>query len=167
MHTPTVQNWKIQLKWRENQKSYCLFFDGASKNNPGKAGVGGIIIDPWGKAMVSYEWGLGETTNNKAEAYNLLMGSRIIKKRAIKDPLIMGDSTVIIEAMASKKSPSNSAMNRIYKRIRKNLDNAGKVTFKHILREHNKIVDKYANKATNRSEGDIRENKELYYKSIP
>lgn len=60
----------------------------------------------------------------------------------------MGGSVIIIEAMDRNKNPTNSAMNRIYKRIRTNLDNAENVTFKHILREHNKIADNYANKAT-------------------
>jgi len=57
--------------------------------------------------IVSYEWGLGETINNKAEAYSLLLGLRIFKKRAIQDLIIMGDSTIIIEAMARNKSPTN------------------------------------------------------------
>lgn len=153
MKIHTTQNWKNRINeeefinWKENKKRYNLSFDGTSKNNPGKAGAGGIITNLGGKVIVSYEWGLGETTNNKAEAYNLLLGSRIIKKRAIQVPIIMGDSTIIIEVMARNKNPTNSAMNRIYKWIRANLVNAGNITFRHILREHNKIADNYANKA--------------------
>ena len=58
-------------------------------------------------------------------------------------------------------------MNKIFKQIRNNLDNAGKVTFKHILREHNKTTNHYDNKAINRREGDIKENEEFYHNSIP
>ena len=56
---------------------HCLFFDGASKNNPGRAGAGGILLEPRGNNPVTYEWGLGKTSNNKAEAYGLLMGTKI------------------------------------------------------------------------------------------
>ena len=79
--------WKIRLSedeltnWRKNQNRYCLYFDGALKHNLGKAGAGGIILDPDGKENVTYKWGLGQISNNKAEAYSLLMGTRIIKKK--------------------------------------------------------------------------------------
>lgn len=45
---------------RKNQNRYCLYFDGASKHNPGKAGAGGIILDPDWKENFTYEWGLGQ-----------------------------------------------------------------------------------------------------------
>lgn len=57
--TPIAQNWKIRLNeeeftnWKGNQKWFFLFFDMASKNNLGKAGVGGIINDPLGKMLIS------------------------------------------------------------------------------------------------------------------
>lgn len=53
--------------WRKNQNRYCLYFDEASKHNPGKAGAGGIILYPDGKENVTYEWGFGQISNNKAE----------------------------------------------------------------------------------------------------
>jgi len=79
--------WKIRISGeklthlRKNQNRYYLYFDGASNHNPGKARVGGIILDLDGKKNVTYEWGLGQILNNKAKAYNLLMGTRIIKKK--------------------------------------------------------------------------------------
>ena len=66
---------------KKKQNRFSLFFDGASKNNPRKAGAGGLISDPDGKEIVTYEWVLGETTNNKVEAYSLLLGSRIKNKK--------------------------------------------------------------------------------------
>lgn len=66
---------------KKNQNRYFLYFYGASKHYPRKAGAGGIILDPDGKENVTYEWGLGQISNNKAEDDNLLMGTRIIKKK--------------------------------------------------------------------------------------
>ena len=57
---PTTRNWKLRMsekeleEWRKNQNSFSLFFDGASKTNPGKAGVGGVTSDPDGKEIVTY-----------------------------------------------------------------------------------------------------------------
>jgi len=39
-------NEEEYTKWKGNQKRFCLFFDGAFKNNPGKAQAGGTINDP-------------------------------------------------------------------------------------------------------------------------
>ena len=33
----------------------------------GEAGAGGIIFDPGGEKVTTYEWGLGRKTNNEAE----------------------------------------------------------------------------------------------------
>lgn len=56
-----------------------LFFDGASKNNPWRAGAGRIIIAPKGEEHVSFEWDLEEESNNRAEAYDLLLGVSILR----------------------------------------------------------------------------------------
>lgn len=55
--------------WIKNQRSYILFFDGASKNNPRRAGVGGLILNHQGETIFTYEWGLRTLSNNKVEAY--------------------------------------------------------------------------------------------------
>jgi len=46
------------LKWRHEQNKCLLFFDDASKENLGVAGVGGIIFDPKGKEGNYYARGL-------------------------------------------------------------------------------------------------------------
>jgi len=51
------KNWKLRItkeeieSWKRLQNRYCLQFDGASKNNPRKAGAGGIIFYPSGKKL--------------------------------------------------------------------------------------------------------------------
>ena len=60
LNPPQKLNWEIRLdeqefiKWRLALDEWCLFFDGASKGNPGQAGGGGIIIDPSSKLYLSY-----------------------------------------------------------------------------------------------------------------
>ena len=86
-----------------------------------------------------------KNSNNRAEAYTLLMGTMILKKRKIQNPIIMGDSAIIIEAMLSLRTPPNGAMGRIVNTIRKNTIDLGSVTFKHILWENNNNADHQAN----------------------
>lgn len=110
---------------------------------------------------------MGQISNNKADAYNLLMGTRIIKQREIQNPIIIGDSTIIIEAMARNKNPSNESMNRIFRRVRKNLEDFGDVIFRHVLRIHNQQANYFENQAVKKNEGHVRENQEEYQNSIP
>lgn len=169
----TNKNWKLRLEdkefaeWIKEQKRHILFFDGAAKNNPVKAGVGGVILDPNGRKIITYEWSLGEMTNNRAEAYNLLLGTRILKKIAIKDPIIIGDSTIIIASLDAKRDFKSIAINKIYQRIKTNFESLGKITIKHVLRNQNKDVDSHANKEIDRPIGVIKENNDVYEESIP
>eukprot|EP00253_Pinus_taeda_P013290 PITA_13290 len=166
-------DWKLRgtrdevNNWIQNQKRYTLHFDGASKNNPGRAGAGGTIRDPQGKTIVTYEWGLGTMSNNKAEAYSLLLGTSIAKNLDIQNLLVLGDSAIIIAAMNSGNDFKQIALNRIKGRIMDQIRCFNKVTFKHILRGNNVEADEQANNAAGRPTGQVRENDKFYGKDIP
>lgn len=118
--------WKLRgtkdevRQWINKQDLPLLFFDGASKNNPGAAGAGGVIKDQEGKHICSYEWGLGKTSNNAAEAYSLLLGTTILSNLGLKNPIIIGDSAIIISAMVNDKDFNREGLNNIRKRITEN-----------------------------------------------
>lgn len=166
-------HWKLRGskdevdQWISDQKRPTLHFDGASKNNPGRAGAGGIIKDDHGKIITSYEWGLGEATNNMAEAYSLLLGTIILHKLGISNPIIVGDSAIIISALISGKDFNKAALNNIKHRIQENLRELGDTLFKHVLRENNTEADLLATNASNRQRGQLRENEHLYDKAVP
>ena len=64
--------WQVKLSekefsyWWQFKNKSSIFFDGASKGNPGKVGVGDLIFYPGGKLEISFSWGIGQTTNNQA-----------------------------------------------------------------------------------------------------
>ena len=58
---------KIFNRWWTKIDYQSLFFDGASKGNPGLAGAGGVIFYPGGNRPIDYVWGLGKKSNNYAE----------------------------------------------------------------------------------------------------
>lgn len=105
------------MKWKSKSgsktKINTLRFDGASKNNPSKAGAGGIIYDQKWEIISSYEWGLGNMKNNKVEAYSLFLGICILNKLQAKDPVVIGDSVIIIVAMETGGEFKNQGLNRI------------------------------------------------------
>ena len=75
--SPKLAVWEIRKEpgefrdWRKKLNMNSLFFDGASKGNPGEAGGGGVLHDPEDNLLLKYSWGLGTETNNMAEALAL------------------------------------------------------------------------------------------------
>ena len=67
------ENWLLRIKhpkmdgWMVNQNYHLQFFDGATMNNPGMEGMGGVFFDLGGKRKHHRYWGLGKTSNNQAE----------------------------------------------------------------------------------------------------
>ena len=67
-----LENWEIIMdksqfeNWLRERKIFKLFFDEASKGNPGKAGGGGVVINPIGKVEIEYSWNIGHKSNNMA-----------------------------------------------------------------------------------------------------
>lgn len=59
-NTPIIKDWQIRKSendmqsWIKMQERHSLFFDGAAKSNLGKAGVGGIILNPLGEKVHSF-----------------------------------------------------------------------------------------------------------------
>jgi hypothetical protein len=51
-HNSHQQEWEIRMEekefkeWKRKENKYILFFDGASKGNPGVAGEGGMLVGP-------------------------------------------------------------------------------------------------------------------------
>lgn len=106
-------------------------------------------------------------TNNKVEAYSLLLGTSIARNLGLQNLLIMGDSAIIIAALTSGKDFKQVALNSIKVRIMEILRSINEVTFKHVLRGNNTKADEQANKATKRQTGQVKENDEVYERAIP
>lgn len=106
-------------------------------------------------------------SNNMAEAYNLLLGTSILKQMGVQNPIILGDSAIVIVAMATGGEFKKAALSNIKLRIMDNIGHTGDTTFKHVLRDNNTEADSFANRATNRPIGQVRENDTTYDKPIP
>ena len=75
----TFSPWKfcgsieaLKSLWMSSS-SMTIFFDGTSNGNLGISGAGGLVLLPDNQIESSISWGLGNTSNNQAECYSLLM----------------------------------------------------------------------------------------------
>eukprot|EP00253_Pinus_taeda_P019066 PITA_19066 len=165
--------WEIRLeeqeflKWRSALEDHCLFFDGASKGNPGAAGGGGVLLNPDGSVLLQYHWGLGIESNNRAEALALWQGLTLALTRNIQSLTVFGDSRLIIQAMNSSSSQMQIHLGRILKKIKLMLVKFRKITFFHILRQLNAQADSEANLGSARSQRILSVNLEESLCTIP
>ena len=83
------------------------FFYGASKGNPGLAGGGGVLLSDENTILVTYAWGLGSMSNNKAEVLALWQGLRQAQERNLDSLVVFGDSKLIIQALKTKNLSTN------------------------------------------------------------
>ena len=170
---PQKGRWEIRLeeqefiKWRSALEDWCLFFDGASKGNPGPAGGGGIILDPSGTPCVSYAWGLGHASTNQAEYLALWQGLNQARKRNIQKLTIFGDSRLIVKALHTKKMTSDIGLAHTHRKVTLLLKHFRNPKAYHVLRSLNTLADAEASQGTTLSKGQIIVNGEISNHPLP
>lgn len=164
---------KIRLKeeefinWIQKCNNFYLFFDGASKSNPGIAGAGGLILNANGECILYYEWGLGNISNNRAEALALYQGLTQLSRLGIRTARIFRDSSVVINLMVHQKESPNVILQQVIRRnqlLHQIMDN---LQYYHILRTLNKQADRHANRACERIAGNLSCNAEEIQQPLP
>ena len=144
------KKWQIRdtmdsfQKWWKSQGKCTIFFDGASKGNPGRSGAGGVIYFPNGKKE-DFSWGLGLKTNNQTEVLSLLKACQLARKENPSEILVFGDSELLIKSLINKKGLKDPALNKQLARVNRLLKDFPSAQIFHILRESNTEADRLAN----------------------
>ena len=171
-HPSKTSSWRLRDKdaifqdWWRRQSIASIFFDGASKGNPGKAEAGGVIYSSNGTRKDSFSWGLGQRTNNQAEILVLLKACQIARENGIKEIQIFGDSEILIKTLNTNDQFKNSIINKVLQRLRRVLQDFSSPCFFHILCGSNKEVDAKANMGCQMPSGVLRKNDETPYGSL-
>ena len=126
---------------------YSLYFDGASRNNPGPASFGGVIYNEKGDEIDTYYQCIGIATNNVAEYCGLLAGLNRARELNIKELKVFGDSNLIIQQVTGKWKVKNDTLRAIYNQVKKVEPFFSAISFKHVYRKDNKRADQLANLA--------------------
>lgn len=136
-------------KVKTNTNEYTLYFDGASRSNPGPASYGGVIYvkENTGKTKeldVYYEY-IGVATNNEAEYRGALGGIQKAISLNIKNLKVFGDSKLIIEQIKGNWKCKSANLKPIHVEIKNLLHNFDTIEFAHVYRKNNKRADELAN----------------------
>lgn len=131
-------------------KKLSIFSDGASRGNPGPAGVGVVIKDGRKKVKELYKF-LGDTTNNVAEYNALILGlSEAVALKA--DEIVVNlDSELVVRQLNGEYKVKDGDIKKLFEIALSILKNFKHFEIRHIGREKNKEADVLANKAINLS----------------
>ena len=107
---------------------------------------------------MSFAWGQGYETNNRAKALTLWQGLKIAHSKNIISLSVFGDSQIIIQVANSKRNPAQVHLSTILKKVKLMHSKFQKIRFFHILRNLNSMTDLEANNGTLLSKNSLSVN---------
>jgi ribonuclease HI len=137
------------------QSEYTMNFDGASRGNPGPAGIGAVIFHNGKEIWASCQY-IGTKTNNQSEYSALILGLQEALTRDIKCIHVYGDSQLVINQINGIYKVKNPGLQELYQEVQRLKAEFETIVFTHIYREFNKRADHLSNVAL-----DVLETNEL------
>jgi ribonuclease HI len=119
--------------------------DGASRGNPGPAGIGVHITDERGAVVAEIAEGLGETTNNVAEYTAAREGLRRAAELGATRVQLRSDSQLLIEQLSGRYKVKAAHLRPLYDEVVAEMARFQRVGLEHIPRERNREADRLAN----------------------
>lgn len=125
----------------------CIAYtDGASRGNPGDAGVGVIVRDEEGKTLFSTRGYIGKATNNVAEYTALLILLQHIRTWECRHLVVHSDSELMVRQINGTYKVKDAVLKKYHRQVRQLLAGVS-FTFelRHVPREMNAEADDLAN----------------------
>jgi ribonuclease HI len=131
------------------KKRLTVYIDGASRGNPGPAGIGVIVYDEKKKIVDEICEYIGRTTNNVAEYRALLIALERARSLGAETLIIYSDCELLVRQMAGEYRVKDKNLRNFHQVARANLKNFQKINIRYIARKKNKRADRLANKGIN------------------
>jgi ribonuclease HI len=122
-----------------------VWTDGASRSNPGPAGIGVSITTPEGEVVGEIAQGLGIATNNVAEYTAAIEGLAMARDLGATEVILRSDSRLLIEQLAGRFRVKNPTLQKLHREARARLASFERFRLEHVRRELNKEADRLAN----------------------
>jgi len=123
-----------------------VYFDGASRGNPGPAAIGWAIVTSDGIVAEGSER-IGETTNNRAEYAALERALEAASDYGFDEVDVRGDSQLIVRQVRGEYDTNNPELRERRVRVMELLSSFDRWSIEHVPREVNDRADSLANEA--------------------
>lgn len=121
--------------------------DGASRGNPGPAGIGAVLEFGDGRDPVEMNAYIGETTNNVAEYRALLLALEEAGRHAPGSLTVYSDSELLVRQLKGEYKVKAEHLRPLYQEACRRLRAFPTVRILHVGREENREADRLANRA--------------------
>ncbi len=135
---PHIKSGSVKL---EEAILYC---DGASRGNPGAAGIGMVIETPEGDEVFAWGEFIGNATNNVAEYKAMIHGLYYAHELGVKHIEVRADSQLIVRQINGIYKVKSSKLKPLYHKACARLDQFDTWRINHIERSLNSKADKLA-----------------------
>lgn len=119
--------------------------DGASRGNPGPAGIGAVVVTTRGEVLAEVSLGIGVTTNNVAEYTAVIEGLARAAALGATDVLLRSDSHLLIEQLSGRYKVKNAKLKPLHAKVRGLAVRFERIRYEHVPRERNRHADRLAN----------------------
>ena len=131
-----------------------LFTDGGSRGNPGPAAYGYVLEDEIGTVLDARGQAIGVATNNVAEYSGLVAGLSKAVELGFLELEVVSDSELIVRQMTGDYRVKNAGLKPLFEKASWIAGKIGKVEYRAVRREHNKLADQLVNDALDAALGD-------------
>lgn len=119
--------------------------DGASRHNPGPAGIGAQITSADGAVIAEISEGIGVTTNNVAEYGAAIAGMEAALALGATRITLRSDSQLMIKQLLGAYRVKHPNLKPLHAQAGALLDRFEEATLQHVPREQNTEADRLAN----------------------
>ena len=133
-----------------------VHIDGASRGNPGPAGIGVLFLGPDGSAFERLHRGIGEATNNVAEYSALLAALERAAALGVTDLEVYSDSELLVRQLQGRYQVKHPALRPLYAAARKRVADFSHFAIHHVPRELNAEADALANRGIDQADRRAR-----------
>lgn len=137
-------------EYRGAANGATVYTDGASRGNPGPAGIGYVIIDENGDTLKHGGEFIGFATSRVAEYFALKEGCEQAIQLGLKSVRFVSDNLMLVNQMNGIYQIKNQDLVEPYHDIQELLKNFDAVAFVHVKRDQNAAADAEANIAIDR-----------------
>lgn len=139
-------------------KKLLIFSDGASKGNPGDAGIGVVISDEEGNVLREVADYIGKQTNNVAEYSALIRGLKEAADLGATHIAICTDSELMARQLTGVYKVKAANLKPLFEQAVMILRAFEKVSISHVMREYNKRADELANEGVRKGRNNNHNN---------
>jgi len=132
-----------------------IYIDGASRGNPGPAGMGMIIYGPRRKKISQISQYLGNATNNVAEYEALIIALKEAQRLKARKVRIYTDSQLLARQFLGEYRVKDEKLKTLFQQARAEARKIDELTVTYTEREKTREADRLANQAINLGESGL------------